>query len=317
MRRCRPSLLVPARGTARDRSTGPFSLRALLAAVLLLAAVPVAITASTGPTQKKQQKPPELQWDPPQVDSPVPSLSASPPCSLPDVLKLAGDRAQELIAHLQNFDAREHIRYKQTDDLNLPETFREAKFDYLVDFGEKSDVLKVHETRTPLDSGDRDVGAIADRGLAVLALIFNPLLQSDYEMRCEGAAQWNDHPAWVVYFRQIKGKPARTFEIRTDTQALAVSLKGRAWIAADSGQVMHLETNLAHGLAEVGLQAQAVSVDYAPVKFQSRNLEVWLPQSATAYCDYRKHRMIIAHTFSDFQLFSVQTQQTIEKPKAR
>ena len=41
-------------------------------------------------------------------------------------------------------------------------------------------------------------------GIPVLALIFYPAIQSDYEMRCEGTAQWNNHPAWVVHFRQIK-----------------------------------------------------------------------------------------------------------------
>ena len=51
------------------------------------------------------------------------------------------------------------------------------------------------------------------------------------------------------------------------------------------------------------------------MKFQSREVVIWLPQSATAYSDYGKRRMIIGHTFSDFQLFSVQTQQVIEKPK--
>jgi hypothetical protein len=94
-----------------------------------------------------------------------------------------------------------------------------------------------------------------------------------------------------------------------------LSLKGRAWIAADSGQVMHLETNLVEAILLIDLQASAVSVDYAPVKFQSQNVEIWLPQFAIAYTDYNKRRMVTQHTFSDFQLFSVQTQETIQKPK--
>jgi hypothetical protein len=105
------------------------------------------------------------------------------------------------------------------------------------------------------------------------------------------------------------------FGIRTSAQTLPVSLKGRAWIAADSGQVMHLETNMMHGLATIGLQGGAVSVDYAPVKFHTQDVEIWLPRSAIAYSDYGKHRMIFGHDFSAFQLFSVQTQQVIEKPK--
>jgi hypothetical protein len=250
------------------------------------------------------------------VDAPVPGISAMPPCPLPDILKKAGERAQELIANLSDFNAHERIRYSQTDDLGVLEMSVDAKFDYLVDFGEKSEAHTVHETRTPLAGSDKaHVGEIADRGLPVLALLFNPNLQRDYEMRCEGFAQWNNQPAWVVYFRQNKEKPPRTFGIRTETQILQVSLKGRAWIAPDSGQVMHLETNLVQGIATIGLQSNAVSVDYALVKFQSRDVVIWLPQSATAYSDYGKRRIIIGHTFSDFQLFSVQTQQVIEKPK--
>jgi hypothetical protein len=192
----------------------------------------------------------------------------------------------------------------------------DTKFDYLVDFGEKSDALTVHETRTPLAGSDNaHVNEIADRGLPVLALLFNPNLQSDYEMRCEGFAQWDNQPAWVVYFRQSTEKRPRTSGIRTEKQILEVSLKGPGWIAPDSGQVMHLETNLVKGIATIGLQGNAVSVDYAPVKFRSRDVEIWLPQSATAYSDYGKRRMIIGHTFLDFQPFSVRTQQVIEKPK--
>jgi hypothetical protein len=58
-----------------------------------------------------------------------------------------------------------------------------------------------------------------------------------------------------------------------------------------------------------------VSIDDAPVAFLSRNIELWLPKSAVAYTDHGKRRTIIEHTFTDFQLFSVQTQQVIGKPK--
>jgi hypothetical protein len=316
MGNCRPPSLVPAHGVARFRITSRPTALALLPTIIVLAGLAAATTLPAGSSQKKEKKSSPLQWDPPQVDAPVRGISATPPCPLPDVLKQAGERAQELIANLRDFDAHERIRYAQTDDLGMPEVSVDAKFDYLVDFGEKSEALTVHETRTPLAGSDNaHVSEIADRGLPVLALIFNPNLQSDFEMRCEGFAQWNNQPAWVVYFRQSTEKRPRTFGIRTENQILEVSLKGRAWIAPDSGQVMHLETNLVKGIATIGLQGNAVSVDYAPVKFRSRDVEIWLPQSATAYSDYGKRRMIIGHTFSDFQLFSVQTEQVIEKPK--
>jgi hypothetical protein len=79
--------------------------------------------------------------------------------------------------------------------------------------------------------------------------------------------------------------------------------------------VLHLETNLLEKAPLIELEESAFSVDYAPVKFQAQNVEVWLPEFAIGYTDYAGRRMIVEHTFSDFQLFSVQTQDVIEKPK--
>ena len=282
----------------------------------LLPLFAIAKLPGVSPAQENAKKARALRWDPPNVDVPVSSISASPACSLPDVLKQAGVRATELINHLQNFDAHEQVRYEQTDGFGMPNMAVAAKFDYLVDFGEQPDALKVHETRTPLNgTDDQQVRSLLDKGLPVLALIFHSNLQSDYEMRCEGFSEWNNVPAWIIYFSQIKGKRVRTLSMGTATSIYPVSLKGRAWVAADSGQLMHLETNLMQGIPIIELQSNAVSVDYAPVQFKSQSLEVWLPQSAVAYTDYGKRRTIIEHTFSDFQLFSVQTKQVIGEPK--
>lgn len=308
----------PARASRVTRNLLRLHFRAapILAAIALLATLASAKPQPAGEPQEKPTKPPELRWDPPQVDDPVPSLSATPPCNLHDVLQQAGRRAAELVDLLQNFDAHEHLRFEQTDRLGMSEMFITDNFDYLVDFGEQSGPLKVQETRTPLAGSDNaHLSTIVDKGLPVLALIFYPVMQADYEMRCEGLAQWNDHPAWVVYFRQIDGARPRTLSLGTAGKVFPVSLKGRAWIASDSGQIMHLETNLVKAVPIIELRANAVSIDYAPVAFPSRNMELWLPKSAVAYTDYGKRRTIIEHTFSDFQLFSVQTQQVIGKPK--
>jgi hypothetical protein len=261
----------------------------------------------------------------------MPFLSATPPCSLPDVLKHAGERTGELVELLRKFIAHEQIRYEQTERPDVSgvsmssesfpirpgqtEMSGTEKFDYLVDFEEKSEPLNIREIRTRLDgTDDGQLSHFLDKGLPILALVFYPTLRGDYEMRCDGLTQWKSQPAWIVHFQQIKGKRPRTLTMETPTGVLPVGLKGRAWIAADSGQVVHIETNLVEGILMIDLREIAISVDYAPVKSQVENLEVWLPRFVVAYTDYDKRRMIIEHTFSDFQLFSVETQQTIQKP---
>jgi hypothetical protein len=263
---------------------------------------------------KGKESAPALDWNPPEVDSPLPAVSDVPPCALPGVLNKAGERAEELVGHLQNFEALDQIRFEQTDPQGMTEKLMAGEFDYLVDLGEQSR-HKLIETRTFVPgTGDPALAAAVDVGLPALGMIFHPALQSDYEMRCAGLSQWHGQPAWIIYFEQNKKKRPRTVSMGTEKGGYPVSLKGRAWIAADSGQVVHMETNLLNGLASLELRANSVSIDFAPVKFKSQNVEVWLPKSATVYTEYFTRRTIIQHTFSRFQLFSVQTQQVIQKP---
>ena len=102
---------------------------------------------------------------------------------------------------------------------------------------------------------------------------------------------------------------------RTPTGNFGAKLKGRAWIARDSGQIIHLETNLIEPIGLIGLLSNAVSIDYAPVQFHSANVKLWLPMTAIAYSQYDKYTIVKKHTYSDFKLFSVGTQSVIEKPK--
>lgn len=261
-----------------------------------------------------------VPWDPPDVDAPASHLSSSNTCSLSNVLALAAGPAKSLVDNLQNFDAHEQIRYEQTD-ISGEQSLFTANFDYLVDFTRKNNHLGVREIRTPLRGTDPSLkDSISDSGLPVLALIFDPSLRSDYEMRCEGTGVWANRPAWVIYFRQIQGKRSRTAAIATATEVYPVSLKGRAWVATDSGEVIHLETNLLKGVVILStpqplfIRVDSVSVDYAPVRFASKEVVMWLPRSEITFTDYADRHLIIQHTFSDFRLFSVQTNQTIQTP---
>jgi hypothetical protein len=327
---------------ASSRITSQFIALACCSTLVLLADLAAARSLSAGYPQEKEKKPYALRWDPPRVDAPIRSLSAIPPCVLPDALKMAGNRAIELIDHLQNFIAHEKIRYEQMPSVSMagptgitgigpipgePEDMSfTGKFDYIVDFGKRSEPLHVQEHRTPLKrSVNANLDAIVGKGLPVLALIFHPSMQGDYEMHCEGSAAWNDQSAWVVYFTQKKGKRPRTVTMETASELALhdpnareirpLRLKGRAWIGANSGQVVHLETNLLEKIPLIELEESALSVDYAPVKFRAQKVDVWLPQFAIGYTDYAGRRMIVEHTFSDFQLFSVQTRDVIQKPK--
>jgi hypothetical protein len=47
----------------------------------------------------------------------------------------------------------------------------------------------------------------------------------------------------------------------------------------------------------------------------NEGVEIWLPSTCDYYMDFRGHRFYRRHRFTDFQLFSVKVQQTLDDPK--
>lgn len=228
----------------------------------------------------------------------------------------AGARATEMIDNLQNFAAQEKIAYQTSDREAFVQYAGSETFDYLVIFQPSAAGLVIQESRNPRYGSSLTPAANQDMGLPELILIFLPKMQEDYEMKCEGSTEWQGQPAAVVYFQQRQDKPSRTFSLLVNKAVYPVGLKGRAWIASDSGVVMHMETGLIKEVPPARLKRWYLSIDYAPVQFQTRPVKIWLPEIVDGYGDFADRRSIVYHTFSDFVLFSVDVDQKIGKPKS-
>jgi hypothetical protein len=264
----------------------------------------------------KPAKHKDLAWSPPDVTAPLKSLSPVPPCDLSKVLQEAGEHVMELTTNLENFTAQETIEYEKLNPAGFLEENDSGVFDYVFAFEQREGGARVsREYRSPAKGSTAFPASGQDTGQVALGLIFHPNMQSDYDMSCAGLDKWKGVSAWVIQFQQRKDKPRRTLLFRTQEGSFAAMLRGRAWISTDGGQVLHLETTLMKDIPEINVRSSVVSVDYAPVEIQSRKLELWLPQRVEAYWDILNHRVILYHTFSDFKLFSVETDQNVQKPK--
>jgi VWFA-related protein len=268
---------------------------------------------SPKPSKKAKEEP--VVWNPPDTDARVASLSTDRPCPVAEIIVAAANRASELSNNLEKFDALEATSFEALNQYGSPRMYVPATFDYTVEFDRKPGSFRVQESRTPTRDSKAGLEAVQDSGVPAIALIFHPYFHSDFEMHCDGATSWNGQPTWLVRFHQIPGRPSRILGFPTRDATYAAKLKGRAWIAQDSGQILHLETNLEESIPIMNLVSSAISIDYAPVRFQSQNVELWLPQRAFSYAEYSDRRTIMRHTYSDFKLFSVQSAATIAPPK--
>jgi tetratricopeptide (TPR) repeat protein len=257
-------------------------------------------------------------WLPPDVDEKVPPVEQGTACSLEDVVQKAGKQAQVFVKNVERFTASEFLKHESIDKWGITGAPETRKFDYVVAIEElRPGFLGVEEYRGNHSSASEFPGGVATNGLPALMLIFHPYNAVNFEMTCEGLTRWNGKPAWQVHFRQKRDKPntMRAYRLGMDGPSYPVALKGRAWILADSYQVARLETDLIAPVPEIKLFADHTAIEYGPVRFQKRGVEMWLPQSAEVFYDWRGKRIHRRHSFSNYLLFAVDENQRISQPK--
>ena len=258
------------------------------------------------------------KWMPPDVDEKVPPVEAGASCAVDDVVSKAGKPLIGLINDVDRFAATESLTHESINKSGLASYPEKRKFDYVVSIQEvQHGYLNVEEYRmsgrSPADFPD----GVATNGLPALVLIFHPYNAKNFEMTCEGLARWNGGLAWQVHFKQRADKPntIKRYRIGADGPSYPVALKGRAWISADTYQIVRLETDLVAPVPQIRLVADHTAVEYGPVRFTKGNVNMWLPQSAEVYYDWKGHRIHRRHSFSNYMLFGVEDKQKISAPK--
>lgn len=284
------------------------------------AAAPELVTSASSlppPPSVSLELPPKEDWAPKDIDAETPFVISGASCSLPKVLDMASRTAERVATNLQEFEATEQsevVEVKRNKSLETPQTYK-SRYMALIDRSDPKaiQIQELHEPPVPPE--DMPAG-IADVGAPALVLAFHPIYRDSFQWSCEGLGEWNNQPAWIVRFSQKPALPTSllsTFE--TLSQRYPLPLKGRAWVAANGGQIMHLETDLVRPITPIALARQHFIVDYAPVPFPSHKVTMWLPENVNLFLQYEKHYLHYYHHYSNFTLFWVGTSQKIGAPK--
>jgi tetratricopeptide (TPR) repeat protein len=260
---------------------------------------------------------PTRNWQPLNVDAVKPAVAAGVTCPQGKVIWNAGEHVKELVDDLSKFDATEEVFHEELDKNGFPKSQVTLKFDYVVSIAEPvHGKLLVDEYR--YSPGNNDFpDEIATKGLPALAFIFHPDMRDDFDMQCEGLGKWNGKSAWLMHFQQREDKPHRIEDYVVNNKAYSVSMKGRAWIDADTYEIVRLESDLAKPIPQIQLTSQHEVVEYVPVKFPKSKTELWLPKTGELTFDFRNHYYYRRHTFNRFLLFAVDTQEKRKEPQAK
>jgi hypothetical protein len=254
-------------------------------------------------------------WPPIDIDSVPAPVTSEAPCPLSSVLRGASQHAADFATNLERFTATEIVQSTDARKDGRWNRLQSSTFNYMALVTRpRAGVVYVDESR----ESNVNMGAppIRTVGLAATALIFHPQTINDFAMVCEGMGEWLGKPSWMVHFAQKPEIPPRFQSIRVDKKFFRVKLKGRAWIAAESSEIEHIDINLLEPIPQIKLLTEHLSIEYGKVGFNRGNLSLWLPQMVDFYLDLGGHRFFNHHQLRDFLLFSVDMKQETQEPRA-
>jgi VWFA-related protein len=245
------------------------------------------------------------------------SLGSS--CRIEEVLPRVAIHIRELVESMNRFTATEILERERLFRDGTVKNRVRSQSSYVATIQKTgAGFYTVNEYRTQSGRGRTEFGgSVAAIGAPAVALIFHPAHLEEFNMRCEGITDWHGHSTWQLRFQQRTDRPTALTGLEVDHQDFTIFLKGSAWIRTDNYQLVHLETDLLQPIPEAKLDLLHQSIDYGPVKFAGSNITLWLPQVAEIRADVSGKRLVERHTYSDFQLFAVDTEQKIgEAPKS-
>jgi len=257
-------------------------------------------------------------WMPADIDASVPPVDTGASCPLDEVLQKVGERMEEFVHDVNRFTATELVKHESINGRGVAAAPESAKYDYLVSVdAAQPGRLSFDEDRQNKTATTGYSESTMTDGLPGLALMFHPYYAKNYAMTCEGLSRWNGRLTWQVRFEQRKDRAnvLRSYRVGLEGQSYPVALKGRAWIGVETNQIVRMETDLVAPLPQIRLALDHIAVEYAPVHFRQGAVDMWLPQSAEVFYEWRGRRVHRTHTFSHYMLFSVDDRQQISEPK--
>lgn len=255
-------------------------------------------------------------WVPPGIDDVKPPVSKRVSCPEGQVISEAGFRVKELVNDISKFAAVEHLLHENVDEMGNPLTTETRHYNYIAGISElQPGMLEVEEYRTQDSSPAQFPDNMASRGFPALALVFHPDMWQNFTFNCEGMGDLHGRPTWLVRFQQRDDRPNYLQDFKIGGRHFPVSLKGRAWITPDKFQIVRMESEMVKPMPEIQLLTEHQIIEYGPVQFSKKNVELWLPKSAELYFDFRKRRIHRKHSFDHFMLFSTDTEEKVGGPK--
>jgi hypothetical protein len=248
---------------------------------------------------------------------------------LKDLLKKAGEKVNTFLRDLSNVSAREQVlqrRFSAANRLDSPilKSLRqlESTFDYIIlpRTGRGGDSFTEYRTNRVDRTDNPAVGTnsfVMSFGFAALCLYLHPAHQSNSKVRYLGHEK--EPPlAHIIAFAQKA--ESSDYLAQCDFGARAAEsvrflVQGFVWIDPDSFQILHMRTSMLLPEKKTVLREQNTDVLYEKVEFDKSGQYFWLPREVNVSWEFPEWIYRSQHKYSDYRLFTVESDYKITPPK--
>ncbi|MGD0323203.1 MAG: hypothetical protein ABSD45_05645 [Terriglobia bacterium] len=314
----RNALSIRARGLGRNL------LRPMALSLLMLATGPGAAPQSANPPEiQGHETTPKtfLDLTPDELAKEVPELKHLEPAKSQDMLPLILERAGAAVAdffdNFSNTTCTEHVMSMVDTPLKTLAEHYDAKFNYVALVKPGADKTRLQEYRSdpkgklvPYQSQE----AVVTIGFVDMTVHFHPAYQRDSRFRYLGREVVNGQNTYVVTFAQRPEVARHMGGVEFEHKTAIVFTQGVAWIDPVSFRILRLRTDIQKPELNVGLQRETTEVEYSEVTFKQGGMTLWLPREVTVSGQLNKYKFHNRHSYSDYRLFVVQTEDKQKSP---
>ncbi len=235
---------------------------------------------------------------------------------LSSIMEKTGECVQAFFKDFANTSSKEAVYLEKPG--NSGSTSRE--FSYLIVYHPDANKPLLEEYRTDKQNHPIAQKALKDvfitSGYLGLSLNFHPAYQQYSRFRYLGT-QASDPHALIIAFAQ---KPEmRDLQIEyTDTNTgnrFRLPIQGIAWIDPSSFQILRLRTNLLGMGNQSFISEQSTDIKLGAVRFEENQKQLWLPREVMVMTQISGYVFRNQHRYSDYKLFAVDSDFTIDKTK--
>jgi hypothetical protein len=245
---------------------------------------------------------------------------------LPSILRKVGANVATLFNNFPNVTSHEQVveQRRPVVGADMDRVFHdEINHDYrylaLPNPDRRQAHLKEYRTDTKgrvVTSNGDDSGYMITEGFVSTPVFFAAAYQPESQFRYLGQQAIDRRTMYVVAFAQMPSAQVKEQIAIGNGKSLFVLTQGLAWIDPANHQIVRMWTGLMEPVPEIKLEAQTTRVNFIEVHFQGMTSGLWLPRKVEVEMRWPGVIFRDFHTYSEFKLFTVHTQERQAAPAA-